>query len=460
VPGVGRVSLVGQRDYAVRIWLDPDRLTAYRLTVKDVQEALRKAKVEVEVGRGTRGKEPPSFIVSPGQLRAPEKLTNLVLSKGSGSPVHLHDVARLELGARDAESSASLDGKPAVAVVVDVAPMARPREVSAALKQTLQKLGKRFPKGISAGALFDFAPNREALDRSDTPDYLLTAISPPEGTSPEQAARAVQRCAELLRKTRGVQRVLCLSGGELFESCRDRPCVLAALAPAGKGRDSKEQILTEARRQLGEVPGIRVNVRPLSAGGLPLGASPVALAVSGPDPARVKQVALKLAERLQRSTSVTDLWGSALARRKRILVEVDRTRAATLGVSLSDVVLTVETYLGRVRADDLKPRARTWRLHAPGHLADRAKDLRQLQVRNSKAEMVPLGALVSLSAGQRAAAVYRLDGQPAEKITADLPPKVSLQAARQLCEKEAEAVRKDMRLPPAYRITWLGQAGQ
>ena len=157
---------------------------------------------------------------------------------------------------------------------------------------------------------------------------------------------------------------------------------------------------------------------------------------------------------------MTDLWGSAEARRKRVVVEIDSTAAARQGVSLGDVASTLEIFLGRLPANDFQRPGRIRRVHVPDNQASRVKDLRQLMVRNGKGEMVPLGTMVSLGVVKAAAVVYRLDDWPAEKMTATPAPGVSLDVARKVCDKAAELVRKELRLPSAYRLTWLRQNGR
>src|SRR5581483_1390688 len=84
-----------------------------------------------------------------------------------------------------------------------------------------------------------------------------------------------------------------------------------------------------------------------------------------------------------------------------------------------------------------------------------AEDLAKLKVRNAKGQMVPLGALAVVRELTAPAVVHRLDGRPAVQLTANPAPGGSLAEARALCEAAAEEVRKELRLPADYRLTWL-----
>ena len=225
VRGVGRVSLVGQRDYSLRIWADSDRLAAFNLTLADLLAALKKQKVQVEVEKGG-GKGFPLIITTRDRLSVTnaDTYTNMIVKQSPGGHViRLRDVARIEVGAKEEQSRVGLDGKPAVALVVRVTRTARPREVGAALKARLAELREQFPKGLDFGAAFDFTPNLEAPDKPTTPAYLLVNVALPDGASPERVAEAVDHCAATLRKINGVKRVLTLSGENPFDRSRTEP---------------------------------------------------------------------------------------------------------------------------------------------------------------------------------------------------------------------------------------------
>jgi multidrug efflux pump subunit AcrB len=456
VEGVADVRLAGQREHTLRIWADPAKLAARKLTAADVLKALKGQNLQVEAGKVGPGEEKGfRFSLSTlGRLTEREKLGDIVVKvQGPGSPlIRLKDVARIELGAKDEQSYASLDGKPAVALVIYLAQKTRPGNVSAAVKERLAKLRGRFPKGIDFGPSFDFTLNLESPKKPGTPEYLLGDVALPDGASPQRVHAAVARLASQLRQTRGVSHVLALAGADPFDCSADQICLLASLAPADRERGSKEQILKEARRRLQEVRNWRVRLCDLSSGLCSL-----EMIVSGPESAQAKKLARKIAERLRRTTAVTGLRGSAEERSKGIFIEVDVEEARKLGVEIGDINTVLQTYLGSLSGEGFKGSGRVWRLRIPGNLAEQAKGIRRLQVRNSEGKIVPLGTMVSLSVREATRFVYRLDLRPAERITASPADGVAPAIARKVCDKAAEEVRRQLRLPASYRLSWLHQ---
>ncbi|MFM6398439.1 MAG: efflux RND transporter permease subunit, partial [Planktothrix sp.] len=122
IPGVGQVTIFGERKYAMRLWLDPSRMAARGLTAQDVVRALREQ--NIQVGAGTLGQQPtppgqlfeiPLQAVS--RLRTAEEFAQMVLkTNDDGSLVTIQDVRRAELGAESYDLSATFNGDPAVGV--------------------------------------------------------------------------------------------------------------------------------------------------------------------------------------------------------------------------------------------------------------------------------------------------------------------------------------------------------
>jgi multidrug efflux pump subunit AcrB len=452
VPGVCAVSCLGQHDHSLRVWPDPDRLAAHRVKPDDVFKAVDRYRAEV--AKGEIG-APPVPPVGPfgGPRLDPRKVANLVVKKvAGGRDVKVRDVARVEPGL-PGEGFASLDGQPAAAVVIYRRHNARPGELSAALKKVLAKLRTKLPAGLAVGATIDFAQGLEG--KKGAPEYLLVDVALPAGASSERVFKALERCAAVAGGTKGVRHVLALSECP-FGHLREGPCLLVSLAPAGKGRAKREEVLANVRRRLMvEVPEARTGARDLSSPGGP----PLAVAVSGPDAARVRELTRTLAARLSRSPKVRSVWAEAdLTPPKQIVVDIDRARLKAKGVSLGDVLNSLKVYLGGAYVRDVNRFGRTWSVVASGGPGKSVADLKELMVRDARGEMVPLTALASIQEVEAVGALYRLDGRPAAEITGDLIPGVSPADARRLCEEEAEAARRKLRLPATYRLTWLGEA--
>jgi multidrug efflux pump len=161
LPGVGNAQLWGSGDYAMRVWLDPDRIAARGLTAGDVVRAIREQNVQVSAGQ--LGAEPtPSasdFLVSinaQGRLQTEEEFGQIVIESGDeGEVVRLSDVARLELGAGDYTLRSQLDNKDAVAIGIFESPGANAIAVSDAVRGRMAELATRFPEGMTFDVVYD-----------------------------------------------------------------------------------------------------------------------------------------------------------------------------------------------------------------------------------------------------------------------------------------------------------------
>ncbi|WP_342612404.1 multidrug efflux RND transporter permease subunit [Burkholderia ambifaria] len=161
IPGIGDVSVYGSGDYAMRIWLDPNRLASRGLTAGDVIAAVREQNVQVSAGQ--LGAEPSpkatDFLMSinvRGRLRTTQEFGDIVLKSGAdGQVVKLADVARIELGAGDYTLRAHLDQSDAATVGIFLAPGANALAVAKAVYAKLDELSKRFPPGLAYKPMWD-----------------------------------------------------------------------------------------------------------------------------------------------------------------------------------------------------------------------------------------------------------------------------------------------------------------
>ncbi|PWR20230.1 efflux RND transporter permease subunit [Zavarzinia aquatilis] len=154
VDGVGSITAFGARDYAMRIWLDPDRMAAFNISTGDVTSAVSVQNNEVAGGRlGQQPIETPTpFEIQvrlQGRLQSPEEFGDIIVKAfGDGRFVRLRDVGRVELAARDYSSNSYLDGKPAQALGVFQRPGSNAVATAEALKKTMEDLSRNFPKGL------------------------------------------------------------------------------------------------------------------------------------------------------------------------------------------------------------------------------------------------------------------------------------------------------------------------
>ncbi|UQI28905.1 multidrug efflux RND transporter permease subunit [Pseudomonas bijieensis] len=160
VAGVGRVQMY-TAERAMRIWVDPARLVGYNLSMADVGRAI--AGQNIQVPAGSLGEQPgpadqqiTATVMVQGQLESVEAFGNIVLrANDDGSSVRIHDVARVELGRKDYRFDARLNGKPAAAMSVQLAPGANALQTAEAIKTRLAQLSSTLPANMVLSVPYD-----------------------------------------------------------------------------------------------------------------------------------------------------------------------------------------------------------------------------------------------------------------------------------------------------------------
>ena len=147
LPGVAEVRLFGEREYSMRIWLDPERLAAYELTPQDVEAALRRQNVEVPSGR-IESQQREFTVLAETDLRTPEQFNDLIIKEANGYLVRLADVGHAELGALDERRVVRFNGKPAIALGVIKQATANPLDVAQEVQQLLPSIRESLPEGM------------------------------------------------------------------------------------------------------------------------------------------------------------------------------------------------------------------------------------------------------------------------------------------------------------------------
>jgi multidrug efflux pump len=153
-PGVGEAILFGT-EYSMRLWIKPERLTAFGLTPADVAKAVRAQNAQIATGElgqvpAAPGQEYAATIITQGRLATTEEFGNVIIrSDGRGSTVRVKDVARVELGAQDYNVAARVDGQPTAAIAVRMAPGANALDTAKAVNARMTELAKYFPASIS-----------------------------------------------------------------------------------------------------------------------------------------------------------------------------------------------------------------------------------------------------------------------------------------------------------------------
>jgi len=163
VPGVGEVENFGSQ-YAMRVWLNPDRLTDYRLTMEDVILALRAYNVEVSAGQfgglpAMEGQRLNASIVVQNLLQTPDQFSAIPLrTNPDGSIVRVKDVGRTELGTEFYDIEGRYNGKPAAVLAIRQTPGANALDTANAIKSKLKEMSRYFPAGMKVIYPYDTTP--------------------------------------------------------------------------------------------------------------------------------------------------------------------------------------------------------------------------------------------------------------------------------------------------------------
>jgi multidrug efflux pump len=154
ITGVAEVRILGQRQYAMRIWLDRARMAAYAITVQEVEAALRAQNVEIPSGR-IESNDREFTVLSQTGLNTPEQFREITVKDAGGFPVKLRDVAKVELGAREERNAAWFRGQPSVTIGIVKQATANPLDVSAGVQQALPGITEDLPDGMSIATSYD-----------------------------------------------------------------------------------------------------------------------------------------------------------------------------------------------------------------------------------------------------------------------------------------------------------------
>ena len=162
VTGVADVRIFGERKYAMRVWLDSDKMASYRLTTQDVEDAIRRSNLELPAGR-IESQQREFSVTSQTDLTRPAQFGEIVIKNVNGFSVKLRDVAHVQEGAADERTAVRLNGRPAVAVGVIRQATANPLDLSKGVRDILPKLRADLPPDLRVEIAND---NSVFIDRS------------------------------------------------------------------------------------------------------------------------------------------------------------------------------------------------------------------------------------------------------------------------------------------------------
>ncbi|MBC8023029.1 MAG: efflux RND transporter permease subunit, partial [Burkholderiales bacterium] len=161
VPGTTNVQIFGAKDYAMRIWLRPDRLAQLKLSPGDIARAINEQNAQFAAGKIGEpptggGQELVYTVTTKGRLSEPKEFENIILrSNPDGSRLRLGDVARVELASRDYAFMGRVNNRSATLIGVFLQPSANALDVAKAVNATMKQLEARFPSGLKQEAVYD-----------------------------------------------------------------------------------------------------------------------------------------------------------------------------------------------------------------------------------------------------------------------------------------------------------------
>src|SRR3954453_18643147 len=164
LPGVGDITYMGQRDYSMRVWLDPGKMSFRNLTSSDVVRAIEQQNAQVAAGQIGQPPVPAGqvfqyTISTVGRLADADQFADMILKTDvEGRIVRLRDVARIDLGAQAYDQTCTLDGRPSVALSIYQRPGSNALETARLVRLKMEELKGRFPTGLDYAIVYDTTP--------------------------------------------------------------------------------------------------------------------------------------------------------------------------------------------------------------------------------------------------------------------------------------------------------------
>jgi len=171
ITGVAEVQIRGERRYAMRVWLDRARMSAYNITVQEIEAAIRAQNVEIPSGR-IESNNREFTVLSQTGLTTPEQFQQIVIKDANGFPIKLRDVARVELGALAERNAAWFSGQSSVTIGIVKQATANPLDVSAGIRAALPEITEDLPDGMRLSMSYD---SSIFIDRSIKAVYTTIA---------------------------------------------------------------------------------------------------------------------------------------------------------------------------------------------------------------------------------------------------------------------------------------------
>jgi multidrug efflux pump len=163
LPGVGDITYLGQRDYSMRVWLDPQKLSNLGLNPQDIIAAVQAQNIQVAAGvmgqpPTPRGQVTQYVITILGRLKDTEQFRDIIVRNYGNTLVYLKDVAKIEMGAQSYDQTCTLDRKPSVALSVYQLPGSNALQVAQRVRERMEQLKRTFKPGVDYAIVYDTTP--------------------------------------------------------------------------------------------------------------------------------------------------------------------------------------------------------------------------------------------------------------------------------------------------------------
>ena len=164
LPGVGDITYLGQRDYSMRLWLDPKKMAKLNLTASDVIATIQQQNAQVAAGQIGQPPVPSGQVfqytmTTLGRLVDVEQFAEMTIkTDAQGRIVRMRDVARIEMGAQGYDQTCTLDGKPSVALSIYQLPGTNALKTAKLVRDKMEELKQRFPEGLEYSIVYDTTP--------------------------------------------------------------------------------------------------------------------------------------------------------------------------------------------------------------------------------------------------------------------------------------------------------------
>jgi len=164
LPGVGDITYLGQRDYSMRLWLDPDKMSVRHVTASDVVQAVAQQNAQVAAGQIGQPPVPGGQVfqytmTTLGRLRDADQFADMILkTDAEGRIVRMRDVANIELGAQSYDQVCTMDGRPSVALSIYQLPGSNALATARLVRAKMEELKKRFDAGVDYAIVYDTTP--------------------------------------------------------------------------------------------------------------------------------------------------------------------------------------------------------------------------------------------------------------------------------------------------------------